>query len=113
MKVTPARIMTMQIVIISSRSERPRCLLDFMSFFPGGEAVVCERSNHCPDRLKVASVNNVPNFSVLVHFRNALRRDQSTKGPQRSIGLLASRGSLSSHQLKVLELGPARWLLEG
>ena len=81
----------MQIVIISSRSERPRCLLDFMNFFPGGEAVVCERSNHCPDRrpdrLKVASVNNVPNFSVVVHFRNALKGDQCTKGRERTIGL--------------------------
>src|SRR5258708_39413782 len=112
MKVPPARIMTMQIVIISSRSERPRCLLDFMSFFPGGEAVVCERSNHFPDRMKVASVNNVPNFRVLVHFRNALRRDQSTKGPQQSIGLWAYRGSLSSHHLKVLALGPGGGVLE-
>src|SRR5258707_8019084 len=46
--------------------------------------------------LKVASVNDVPNFSVVVHFRNALERDQSTKGPRWTIGLLASRGSLSS-----------------
>jgi len=87
-----------------------------MSFFPGGEAVVCERSNHCldrpPDRLKAASVNNVPNFSVVVHFRNALRGDQSTKGLGWTIGTFASRGALSSDQLKALELGPARWSLE-
>src|SRR5258708_20644338 len=97
MKVTAPRITMIQIVIISSRREKPRCLLHAMGLFPvpGGEAVIA-RAPGIFQIVQSRISRNVPNlFAVVFNFRNWLKADQGTKGAMKDWPFGVCQGNLS------------------